>query len=56
VASQHNLPAYLIFHDATLAAIAQSAPQSLDALSGISGLGAKKLQAYGAEVLRVVAC
>ncbi len=56
VASQHNLPAYVIFHDATLAAIAERAPQNLEALGGISGLGAKKLQAYGAEVLRVVAC
>ncbi|WP_207717464.1 DNA helicase RecQ [Caenimonas soli] len=54
VARSHNLPAYVIFHDATLAAIAALAPQSLDDLQGISGLGAKKLEAYGEEVLRVV--
>ncbi|MCX8518440.1 MAG: DNA helicase RecQ [Rhodoferax sp.] len=54
VARQHNLPAYVIFHDATLAAIAQRAPQSLADLQGISGIGAKKLEAYGGEVLRVV--
>ena len=54
VARAHNLPAYVIFHDATLAAIAQRAPQSLDDLQGISGIGAKKLDAYGVEVLRVV--
>jgi ATP-dependent DNA helicase RecQ len=54
VAQQHNLPAYVIFHDATLAAIAQRAPQSLDDLQGISGIGAKKLEAYADEVLRVV--
>ena len=54
VARQHNLPAYLIFHDATLAAIAQRAPQSLADLQGISGIGANKLEAYGGEVLRVV--
>ncbi len=54
VAREHNLPAYVIFHDATLAAIAERAPQSLDDLQGISGIGAKKLEAYGAEVLRVV--
>ena len=53
VAKEHNLPAYVIFHDATLAAIAERAPQSLDDLQGISGIGAKKLEAYGAEVLRV---
>jgi ATP-dependent DNA helicase RecQ len=55
VARAHNLPAYVIFHDATLAMIAQRAPASLDDLQGISGIGAKKLDAYGAEVLRVVA-
>jgi ATP-dependent DNA helicase RecQ len=53
VAREHNLPAYVIFHDATLAAIAERNPHSLDALQGISGMGAKKLEAYGAEVLRV---
>ena len=55
VAGEHNLPAYVIFHDATLVAIAERAPQSLDDLQGISGIGAKKLEAYGQEVLRVVA-
>jgi len=54
VARAHNLPAYVIFHDATLAAIAALAPRSLGDLQGISGLGAKKLEAYGEEVLRVV--
>ncbi len=53
VAREHNLPAYVIFHDATLAAIAERDPQSLDDLQGISGMGAKKLEAYGADVLRV---
>ena len=53
VAREHSLPAYVIFHDATLATIAQLHPQTLDDLQGISGMGAKKLQAYGAEVLRV---
>jgi ATP-dependent DNA helicase RecQ len=48
------LPAYVIFHDATLAAIAQKAPQSMGDLQGISGMGAKKLEAYAQEVLRVV--
>jgi len=55
VARSHNLPAYVIFHDATLAAIAQRAPASLGDLQGISGIGEKKLEAYGEEVLRVVA-
>lgn len=55
VAREHNLPAYVIFHDATLAAIAERNPASLDDLQGISGMGAKKLEAYGSEVLRVCA-
>ncbi len=54
VAREHNLPAYVIFHDATLAAIAALDPHSLDDLGSVSGIGAKKLQAYGDEVLRVV--
>ena len=54
VAKSHNLPAYVIFHDATLAAIAQAEPHDLDALQGIAGIGAKKLEAYGSEVIRVV--
>ena len=54
VAKEHNLPAYVIFHDATLAAIAQNAPQSLEDLQGISGLGVKKLEAYGQQVLRLL--
>ena len=54
VAREHNLPAYVIFHDATLAAIAAQGPASLGDLAGVSGIGAKKLEAYGEEVLRVV--
>ncbi len=55
VAKSHNLPAYVIFHDATLAAIAKAGPADLDSLQGIAGIGVKKLEAYGQEVLRVVA-
>ena len=53
VAREHNLPAFVIFHDSTLRAIAERAPKRLQDLDGISGIGAKKLEAYGAEVLRV---
>jgi ATP-dependent DNA helicase RecQ len=34
--------------------MAREQPASLDALAGISGVGAKKLEAYGAEILRVL--
>ena len=54
VAREHNLPAYVVFHDATLAEMAQQRPVSLDALAQISGVGAKKLEAYGREILRVL--
>jgi ATP-dependent DNA helicase RecQ len=55
VAKAHNLPAYVVFHDATLAEMAREAPDSLDALAGISGVGGKKLEAYGQDLLRVLA-
>ena len=55
VAKAHNLPAYVVFHDATLAEMAREAPDSLDALAGISGVGGKKLDAYGQDLLRVLA-
>jgi ATP-dependent DNA helicase RecQ len=54
VAREHNLPAYVVFHDATLAQMAERAPDTLDALAGISGVGAKKLHAYGDDILRVL--
>ena len=54
VAREHNLPAYIVFHDATLAEMAREQPATLEQLAGISGVGAKKLEAYGAEILRVL--
>ena len=53
IAREHNLPAFVIFHDATLRAIAERAPLNLHDLNGIAGIGVKKRDAYGAEVLRV---
>jgi len=55
VAREGNLPAYVIFHDATLAAIAQRAPATLADLQGVSGIGVTKLEKYGVEVLRACA-
>ena len=55
VAKDHNLPAYVVFHDATLADMARIAPTSLGELGQIGGVGAKKLQAYGQEILAVLA-
>jgi ATP-dependent DNA helicase RecQ len=55
IAREHNLPAFVIFHDSTLCAIAERSPIKLSDLEGIAGIGVKKLEAYGAEVLRVCA-
>jgi ATP-dependent DNA helicase RecQ len=54
VARAHDLPAYVIFHDSTLAVIAARAPRSLADLQGISGIGAAKLEKYGAQVLEKI--
>ncbi|HEY1091228.1 MAG TPA: RecQ family ATP-dependent DNA helicase, partial [Burkholderiaceae bacterium] len=54
VAREHGLPAYVIFQNVTLADMAARQPQSLDDLAQISGVGAKKLEAYGREILRVL--
>jgi ATP-dependent DNA helicase RecQ len=55
VAKERNLPAYVVFHDATLTEMARTRPSSLSALGEISGVGAKKLEAYGSEILRILA-
>ncbi len=54
VAREHNLPAYVVFHDASVAEMARENPATLDALAAISGVGAKKLEAYGREILRLL--
>ena len=48
------MPPYVIFHDATLAAIASQRPASTDALARISGVGQKKLERYGTDVLAII--
>jgi ATP-dependent DNA helicase RecQ len=53
-AARHGVPAYVIFHDATLKEIARARPSSLAALQGISGVGARKLEAYGADIISLV--
>jgi ATP-dependent DNA helicase RecQ len=50
-ARNQSVPAYVIFHDATLRSIALQQPRDLDALASISGVGAGKLERYGREVL-----
>jgi len=54
LAREQNLPAYVIFHDATLRAMASQRPRDLDALARINGVGAGKLERYGERVLAVL--
>ncbi|MEU1643479.1 DNA helicase RecQ [Micromonospora zamorensis] len=54
-AKEQGVPAYVIFHDATLRQIASDAPGSLAELSGVSGVGENKLAKYGEQILAVLA-
>ncbi len=53
-AQSQSVPAFVIFHDSTLAGIAIANPKTLDELSGISGIGAKKLERYGTTILQLL--
>lgn len=54
-AKSQGVPAYIVFGDATLRAVASARPASLGDLDGISGIGAKKREAYGQALIDVVA-
>ncbi len=54
VAKEHGVPAYVVFHDGTLRAIAAARPASLGALAEISGVGEKKLERYGADLIGLI--
>nr|WP_107357932.1 DNA helicase RecQ [Streptomyces agglomeratus] len=54
-AREQGVPAYVIFHDATLREIATVRPGSVAELGGVAGLGEKKLATYGEGVLGVLA-
>ena len=54
-AKEQGVPAYIVFGDATLRALAEHRPASLADLDGITGIGEKKREAYGEAVLAVIA-
>jgi len=54
LAEAARVPAYVIFNDKTLIEIAEKRPETLDAMAGISGVGAKKLERYGDAFLAIV--
>jgi len=49
-----SVPAYVVFTDATLQAIAETRPTSVRELSALPGVGARKLEMYGADVLATI--
>ncbi|AOY70511.1 DNA helicase [Paenarthrobacter ureafaciens] len=53
-AQSADVPAYVVFTDATLTAIAEARPGSLEQLAGLAGVGPSKLERYGEAVLQVI--
>ena len=54
LAGKQNLPAFMVFNDATLREMAEKKPMSIDELLNISGVGEKKAARYGNAFLRVI--
>ena len=54
IAHEHKVPAYTVLHDSSLREIAQRLPDSLVQLQGVSGVGAAKLERYGAQIVEIV--
>jgi ATP-dependent DNA helicase RecQ len=54
IAEAQDVPTYVIFHDATLMAMFEAKPKTLQAMQRISGIGARKLDLYGEQFLAVI--
>ncbi|MES9964231.1 MAG: DNA helicase RecQ [Candidatus Sedimenticola sp. 20ELBAFRAG] len=54
IAQEQGVPPYVIFHDSTLQDMTEQRPDSLDRMRYISGVGEKKLQAYGEQFLQLI--
>ncbi|MBV7255267.1 DNA helicase RecQ [Pacificimonas sp. WHA3] len=54
IAAAQNVPAYVVFNDATLQEMAAAQPADLDAMGRISGVGAMKLERFGAQFLDAI--
>jgi len=54
LAEEQGVPAYVVFHDATLADMVERQPQSLEQLGRITGIGVRKLENYGEAFLDVI--
>jgi ATP-dependent DNA helicase RecQ len=54
IARQRGVPAYVVLHDSTIDGIVRALPTTLDELSSVPGIGDKKLEHYGEELLRLL--
>ncbi len=54
IAAERNIPAYCVFHDSTLIGITNRLPKTEDELAEIKGIGRRKIEDYGEEILRIV--
>ncbi|MGH9748351.1 MAG: HRDC domain-containing protein, partial [Candidatus Polarisedimenticolia bacterium] len=54
-AKRRRVPAYVIFHDTTLAALAAARPRDREGLGAVKGMGPAKIDAYGETLLSILA-
>jgi ATP-dependent DNA helicase RecQ len=54
LADEQGVPPYVVFHDATLVEMVEHRPKTIDDFARLSGVGVRKLQAYGEQFLRVI--
>lgn len=54
LAEAQNVPAYVVFPDKTLIEMAEKKPGNMDQMAGITGVGVRKLESYGAAFLEVI--
>ena len=54
-ARSDGVPAFVVFHNTTMTAIAAAEPQTLEQLAAVSGIGPSRLESYGDEILATVA-
>ena len=54
IATEKDIPAYCVFHDSTLIEIANQSPKTIHELKSIKGIGERKIEDYGEEILRIM--
>ena len=54
VAKKHGVPDYVVFHDATLAELVRLHPRTENELRQVPGMGARKLESYGDDLLEIL--